>query len=150
MTFRLAKLSDERCTFEWQSVESTRRYMRNPTSPSRTEHAAWLRRTLNDTEKTLLIVERDGRPVGSIRLDRVVAEDREAGHEISIVVAPGHRGEGIGGASLRLLRRLVPDETFFAHVLTDNVASARLFAACGFVPYTSGKSESILVSRAKP
>jgi RimJ/RimL family protein N-acetyltransferase len=149
LTLRLAKLSDERCILDWQSAESTRRYMRNPASPSRAEHAAWLRRTLKDREKTLLIVERDGRPVGSIRLDRVVAKGREAGYEISIVVAPGYRGEGIGGGSLVLLRRLVPDETFFAHVLAGNVPSARIFAGCGFVPYESGTSESILVSRAK-
>jgi RimJ/RimL family protein N-acetyltransferase len=100
------------------------------------EHARWLERVLGDPDRTLLVVERAGVPVATVRFDR---DPRAAEAEISVTVDPGARAAGLGRRVLREsterelasrpgLRRVT------ALVHADNTASLRAFAAAGYAP----------------
>jgi UDP-2,4-diacetamido-2,4,6-trideoxy-beta-L-altropyranose hydrolase len=130
---RLAQLEDENWLLELQRQPQTRRYSRNSAIPSAEEHHGWIRRTLTNPDKLLLIVEANGVPVGSVRLDRLPNEDGLARHEVAIAIHPAHHARGIGSAALRLLRALVPGAVLDAAVFPENKASKALFSNAGFV-----------------
>jgi len=129
---RFATESDLAATFAWQSDPETRRHMRNPAVPTRSEHAAWLAKILVDPDRLLLIAEEHGIPLGSIRLDHRLPANGREGYEISIVVAPEHRRRHVGSFMLKSTRVLAPELVFYAHVEPENEASRRLFAVCGY------------------
>ncbi|MDO9408804.1 bifunctional UDP-2,4-diacetamido-2,4,6-trideoxy-beta-L-altropyranose hydrolase/GNAT family N-acetyltransferase [Patulibacter sp.] len=100
------------------------------------EHAGWLRRVLADPDRTLLVVERGGVPVATVRFDR---DAGSAEAEISVTVDPAARATGLGRRILResterelssrpALRRVT------ALVHADNAASLRAFGAAGYRP----------------
>lgn len=106
----------------------------DPIAPD--EHARWLDRVLADPDRTLLVVERAGVPVATVRFDR---DPRAAEAEISVTVDPAARAAGLGRRVLREtterelasrpgLRRVT------ALVHADNAASLRAFAAAGYGP----------------
>ncbi|WP_051470947.1 bifunctional UDP-2,4-diacetamido-2,4,6-trideoxy-beta-L-altropyranose hydrolase/GNAT family N-acetyltransferase [Patulibacter minatonensis] len=106
----------------------------DPIAPD--EHRGWLRRVLADPDRTLLVVERAGVPVATVRFDR----DPAAGDaEISVTVDPQARGGGLGR---RVLRESTERELASrpglrrvrALVHADNTASLRAFEAAGYGP----------------
>ena len=105
---RLAEIQDEPTLLKIQQDPQTRRYFRNSAMPSANEHHDWMQRTLADPKQLLLIVEADGLPIGSVRLDRLPVQGGIARHEVSIAIDPTQYGQGIGSATLRLVRRLMP------------------------------------------
>ena len=56
---RLAQIEDENWLLDLQRQPVTRRYSRNPAIPSAGEHYSWIRQTLANPDKLLLIVEAD-------------------------------------------------------------------------------------------
>lgn len=115
----------------WQSDPVTRRFARNPTIPSQQEHLNWFTAKLRDPNCLFNMITEDGEDAGMLRLDRRQSEAVPA-FEISILVAPGRYGRGIGGAALRAARRLIPEAEIYAEVHADNVASHALFSAAGY------------------
>ena len=75
-----------------------------------------------------------------LRLDVLDREGRgeDDSYEVSILVDPGKTRLGIGGAALRLGRRLVPSSILYASVHPENTASQRLFAGEGYVQSDDG------------
>lgn len=92
---------------------------------------AWFAQTLADQNSELWLLEEDGRPVGSVRLD---ALEKGTHWEISIIISPESRGRGIGTAALKLLRRQYKDRWLVAEVLAGNDASRSAFLKAGFTP----------------
>jgi GNAT superfamily N-acetyltransferase len=112
-------------------------------------HLAWLLASLERGDRRLLVGERDGAPVGTVRWDH-------EGHgewEVSITVAPECRGAGLGGPLLRagedwLAQASTADQAlragqpraagelaaYLAVVHADNAASRRLFLSTGYLP----------------
>ena len=128
VTLRPATPDDCEPMLQWQSEPGARRFARNPTAPTRVEHAAWLGRTLADPQSLLNVIVADGRPVGVLRFDR-----RAPGEwEVSILVAAEARSRGVGRAALAAGRRLLPDANLVAEIHPDNTASHRLFQAAGY------------------
>jgi RimJ/RimL family protein N-acetyltransferase len=133
--YRPATAADGPRLLEWRNDPSVRAVSGTTRTISASEHAAWLPRVLADPERTLLIVEREGDPVGSVRFDR---RDGEA--EISITVAPAQRGYGIGAQAIRetteheLAARAALGRVV-ARVGAANAPSRRAFEHAGYRPH---------------
>jgi UDP-2,4-diacetamido-2,4,6-trideoxy-beta-L-altropyranose hydrolase len=130
---RLAEPDDEGWLLKLQQDPQTRRYFRNAATPTTQEHHDWMRRTLADLKRLLLIVEANGEPVGSVRLDRLSNEDGKARHEVSVAIDPTRHGRGIASAALRLVRGLMPGAALDATILPTNQASRALFERSGYL-----------------
>mgnify|MGYP000875924343 CR=1 FL=1 len=126
---RPTETSDEAMILAWQTQPETRRHARIPHVPTVDEHRAWFAAKCADPDCLFNVVLCDGKPVGTVRLDR---HDR-AGWEVSIAIDTAHHGIGIGRAALALARRLVPEAPLLAGILPGNQASLALFAKAGYV-----------------
>ncbi len=129
---RPARMEDGELILAWQSHPGTRKYSRNPATPTVDEHFAWLAEKLRDPRCLLNVILHEGVPAGLLRFDRRVKAGAVV-HEISILVAPRLRDRGIGKAALALGRLLLPDESLWAEVSHDNAASAAMFGSAGFI-----------------
>lgn len=136
VTFRPATMDDAQIFFEWQSAPETRRFARNPQVPAFDEHVAWMAERLKRQDSVFNVVLHGGVAAGVVRLDRIGREGLR--FEVSIYTAPGRHGLGIGKAALRLVRRLLPEAEFLAHVLPQNTASCALFQSAGYIPHSGG------------
>jgi UDP-2,4-diacetamido-2,4,6-trideoxy-beta-L-altropyranose hydrolase len=120
-------IEDAARIFDWQTAEGTRAYSRQPEPPTWPEHCAWIEGRLDRSDALTEVVTEGGEPVAMARLDPV-GYDLEA----SIVVAPTHRGRGIGQAAIRYLDAFARDATVEAWVHSANDASMALFKACNY------------------
>ncbi len=130
VTLRLAEYSDCGTLLDWQRDPRTRRMFRNPDIPDEAEHAAWFERSMADPSRWLFMMEADGEPVGSLRLD----ERGDGTVEVSIYTSPQSYRRGFATAALQLARELMPARTFVAEVADGNDASTALFTRSNFRP----------------
>lgn len=129
---RLATQADCDDLHEWRNHPSVRSVSRDSDEIPLADHRQWFERVLQDANRKVLIGERDGSPVGVVRLDR---EGDEV--EVSIYLVPLRAGRGEGGALLlsaeNWLRSTWPEvRQIRAEVLDGNAASLRLFERCGY------------------
>jgi UDP-2,4-diacetamido-2,4,6-trideoxy-beta-L-altropyranose hydrolase len=108
------------------------------------QHKAWLGRLLADPERQLLIAMSGATPVGTIRFDH--AEHGVA--SVSLTVAPGYQGRGLGGAllcegELWAIARRPSTRRFEATVLSGNLRSRALFGRAGYA--TISEQETRLI-----
>lgn len=134
LSARPATEADAALLLAWRNDPETRHRSRSSEEVAPADHRDWLRRSLERTDRLLLIVGDDRGPLGTVRWDR-----EDAGWEVSITVAPDRRGAGLAGPLLaageRALReRTGPGTPVTAVVHRDNAASARLFARAGYRP----------------
>lgn len=128
---RLATAGDWALLLEWRNDEGTRLSSINTEPVAEDPHRAWLDASISSPDRHLFIVEVDGEPVGTTRLDR-----REDGWEISITVAPEHRGKGLGGVLLDVTTewfdREIGGDAILSTIKPSNPASLALFAKKGY------------------
>jgi RimJ/RimL family protein N-acetyltransferase len=131
-TLRRATEADAELLLEWRNDPDTRAGSFQQEPIGLEEHRAWLGRVLADPERVLLVVELDGVPSGSVRLDRGDAETAE----IHIALAASARGRKVGQWALREASEqaegLLGATTVLARVKSGNLASLRAFEAAGF------------------
>lgn len=135
VTTRLATGTDARLLHEWRNDPTTRRTSRSGDEVPWDDHLRWLDRVLRDPTRQLLIAERAGAPVGTIRWDHLGGRD----WEVSITVAPEVRGRGLAAPLLRAgedALRVDGGARLIATVHVDNVPSRRLFQRAGYLPLT--------------
>lgn len=137
---RPVEMADADLLYEWQCAPETRRFARNTQPPEKAEHAAWLEAKLSDPDAWFCLMLADDKPAAALRLDPLPA-DAGGGFEVSIHVAPGLYGRGLGRAGLSLLRALAPGARLFATVLGANQASHNLFTAAGYRRITTENYE---------
>jgi RimJ/RimL family protein N-acetyltransferase len=129
--FRPVCFEDWELLLQWRNASEVRRYSFNTQEIDPEAHRAWLRKRLADGGGLFFIAESHGTPVGQIRFDRV--EDEML---VSLNVAPGMAGRGIGSAMLGQacgkVFALHPEVTVAARVKEDNAASSKLFSKAGF------------------
>jgi RimJ/RimL family protein N-acetyltransferase len=123
---RQVLLEDAPCLHLWQGHPATRRYARDPYVPVFKRHYQWLSEKLDDPSCIFRMIQSNGCPVGTVRLDR----GGEI-YEVSINVDPGRHRQGIGGVALDLIAREV-DSTIIAEVHPKNAASHALFRKAGW------------------
>jgi UDP-2,4-diacetamido-2,4,6-trideoxy-beta-L-altropyranose hydrolase len=127
VTLRLAELGDEAWLLALQVKPETRQFANDSAIPTASEHARWLRCTLDDPTRLLAILESDCQPAGMLRLDRAAKV-----HRVSIAIDPAHHRSGIGSAGLEWAARIAPGHALEAQVLPSNKASLALFQAAGY------------------
>ena len=129
---RQATAADAAALFTWRSHDSVRRASRHDAPIEWLDHQAWLNRVLADADRSLLIGERGGAPVGVVRFD-VRAQEAE----VSIYRVPESPGRGLGSrlllAAEEWLRQRRPDvAAVTAEVLAGNEHSHQLFRSAGY------------------
>lgn len=149
VSLRIAEHEDSSMIHQWQCHPDTRRYFRNPLVPGRSEHQAWMRRTLDDPCRYLHIVLAGRQPAGLVRLDRV-GEANDNRWEVSILVAPEQRGRGIGTAALTATRQVYAGFDLDAEIHPQNLASQKAFATAGFRRVDQNRYVADAFNRPKP
>ena len=143
---RPATEDDAQLLLDWRNDPEARSRSRSSDVIDLEGHLAWLRATLASPDRHLLVVETaEGTPVATTRYDRL-APDGGDRWEVSISVAPGMRGRGLGGATLQAsdawLRGAEPAAgAVVAHVRPDNTSSRRLFLRSGYSPAPSDEPD---------
>jgi RimJ/RimL family protein N-acetyltransferase len=127
LTLRPATMDDAMQLWLWRNDPLTRRQSRTTSPIVWAEHVRWLTAALGEKGRTHRIGERDGAAVGVIGFQSL-----EGGSEVSIMVAPEARGTGVGRSMLNAALAQTDGLPIYASVRTDNDASRKLFASCGF------------------
>jgi UDP-2,4-diacetamido-2,4,6-trideoxy-beta-L-altropyranose hydrolase len=130
INLREARYGDRAMLGQWRNDALTRAMSRTRTEVSWADHCAWFDGVLDDPSRHLLIGERDGQAVGTVRLDR--GSDRA---EIHITVAPEARGQGAGLALLlaaEAYAKILDLDALTAVIRPSNPASKVIFVRAGY------------------
>jgi UDP-2,4-diacetamido-2,4,6-trideoxy-beta-L-altropyranose hydrolase len=132
VALRKVTLDDARRLLDWRNDDSVRLVSLNSEPIAWDGHVAWLQRKLADPDHAHWIAESEGEACGSVRFDVAAGKAR-----VSITVAPGWRGRGLGAHLLaegerRLLAERSDVAEFVAEILPDNAPSRRLFEKAGY------------------
>lgn len=135
LSVRLARPSDSEFVFEGRNADAVRRASRTHDPIEREAHQRWYESILGSTARVMLIGEAAAERVGVLRWD-IAADGASA--EVSVYLAPGQGGRGLGQDLLAeaeaWLRRERPGvRTLVAEVLAGNAASIHLFEKAGYV-----------------
>lgn len=130
---RRVTLEDADVLLEWRNDPATRAASLSTVPVERASHIRWLSRTVGDPRHELYIGEQGDVAVGTVRFD--LAPEGVA--EVSITVAPLHRGRGLALPLLRAGLEAHANTTkncrrILARIREENVASRALFASAGF------------------
>jgi ribosomal protein S18 acetylase RimI-like enzyme len=127
---RRARPGDARILWEWANDPETRASSLDSRPIRWPDHRDWLVTVLRDPNRLLMIGWNGAGLLGQVRFD-----DRGPEAEVSISVAPEHRGM-VGrlllDAGIRRYRRASHGRMLVARVKEDNRASRRLFEGAGF------------------
>ncbi|OFW76455.1 MAG: hypothetical protein A2201_06485 [Alicyclobacillus sp. RIFOXYA1_FULL_53_8] len=134
LTFRSVLWNDRDLLLQWRNDAVTRANSITNTFISRPVHEAWLRDSLAQPKRKLMIIEDENLPIGVLRFD--ASEDGRV--EVSIHLGPASRRKGFGRLALLQCEQLVKEwlpqaHELFAKVKRDNASSRRAFEAAGFV-----------------
>lgn len=127
VALRPATADDALIVYQWQIAPGTRTFARNLNPPTLSDHLDWFARRLADPDCRLWIAIHNQSPCGFVRLDLHGDE-----WEVSIVVAPGLRGLGLGKAMLAEIDLASPGINLVAEILPGNDSSKRLFLSAGY------------------
>lgn len=132
LQLRLATAADARLLFGWRNDPRTRRHSRNAAELELGQHLQWFDRALADGRRLLLLGCLGTTPVGCVRFDLDATSA-----EVSIYLDPDRQGGGLGRSLLRAALDFLHDQrpgvqVCRAEVMSENAASAALFAQCGF------------------
>lgn len=140
---RLATEDDSENIFEWRNSPQIRTVSRESNPISREEHQRWFSSVLNNSERVLLIGQRNGSAVGVVRFD---VQGNAA--EVSIYLVPGTHPPRQGSlllksaeAWLKANHPQVADVR--ANVKGGNIRSERMFMGCGYLVESTWYSKRI-------
>jgi len=132
-SLRPATEADEELLLGWRNEPETRRQSLHQAPISPEQHRRWFRdRLARPAECRIYIAEIECAPVGQARVD-LTGEGRG---EISVAVAAGFRGRGLGRALIAKATERAAAElgagSVIAVVKKENAASLRAFEAAGY------------------
>jgi UDP-2,4-diacetamido-2,4,6-trideoxy-beta-L-altropyranose hydrolase len=133
LSVRLAAPEDSAIMHQWRNDSRTRAVSRNTREIDLQTHMGWVKNSLVNSERCLLIGAIGALRVGVIRFDRSARDEAE----VSLYLDPELHGLGLGAHLLR------SGEEYIAHlgdygsrivaiVRRDNLSSQRLFASAGY------------------
>lgn len=130
---RLATMDDAALMFGWRNDPATRSVSLDDEAIAWPPHREWLKRTLDDPTRMLLVASVGVVPVGVIRFDREPGDQAR----VSLYLDPSMHGLGLGGVMLERGERLAlehfsPLSRFEATVQAANVGSQRMFGSAGY------------------
>jgi RimJ/RimL family protein N-acetyltransferase len=136
VTLRRATLNDSEAVFAWRNHPDTRRFIFQPDPIAWEVHDRWFRESLENSNRYVLIGERDGEPVGVLRYDVDPASEPVTA-VVSVYRVPGTDSPGVGTALLevgtRWLQTHVPQvQRIEAAILPGNIASVKAFEKAGY------------------
>ncbi len=125
ITLRQASIQDADMLLDWRNDPETRRASHSTSDVVKEEHIAWLKKTLSNPNRRLLVAEEDDSPVGTVRADL-----SEGVWELSWTVAQNARGRGVAKRMVALLAQQI-SVPIRAEVKSGNIASARIAEHAG-------------------
>ncbi|MDG9882700.1 UDP-2,4-diacetamido-2,4,6-trideoxy-beta-L-altropyranose hydrolase [Pseudomonas sp. GD04058] len=133
LQLRQARFEDARLLFDGRNAEAVRRGSLQQAPLEWGAHCRWLRATLDNDQRLLLIGEAGDGAVGMLRYDRL--EPTRA--RVSLYLFEGRLGLGWGRALLAAGERALAEHwpqvrVIEAEVLADNQASIELFRGAGY------------------
>jgi RimJ/RimL family protein N-acetyltransferase len=133
VNLRPVTMDDANMLFRWRNDPVTRANSRSTASVSWEDHCKWLKASLANPNRDLLVAEIDGVPVGRARIDR--GEETE----VSWTVSPDHRGKGVGKAMVAMVAAACPRGPVVARIKPSNRASQAIAAYAGFRKVEDGE-----------
>jgi RimJ/RimL family protein N-acetyltransferase len=146
VTLRPATERDAAVLLTWRNDPEAVRFSGTARAVTTQEHNDWLAARIVDPATCIWIAEEGSTAVGQVRID---IEDGTG--TVSVAVAPGHRGHGLGTAILRALVAEVEGDPrvtrlrALAHA--ENVASLRAFERVGFQAQGCGEDGFVILER---
>lgn len=138
LTLRAASMDDAATLLAWRNDPVTRAQSRQQGEIAWADHCRWLARVLNDPGCLVLVGWCGGERCGTVRFS---TDGDGRPWEVSIVLAPAWRGQGLGrrllAGGVARLRAAHPGAGVLAAVRPGNRASAALFLGAGFHPVPS-------------
>jgi RimJ/RimL family protein N-acetyltransferase len=128
MILRAATMDDADALLAWRNDPATKALSHDKASVEQHAHLEWLARSLANPDRRLLIAERDGVAVGTVR-----ADFSNGVHELSWTVAPQARGQGVAKEMVAMLAAQIQG-TIRAQVLRGNEASVQVALHAGMKP----------------
>jgi UDP-4-amino-4,6-dideoxy-N-acetyl-beta-L-altrosamine N-acetyltransferase len=134
--FRLRPLTvkDVSLTFEWRNSDRVRLHMFNSGALRADEHAAWVARMADSSDRCYFIYEIEGEPIGTIGLIWNDLTARKAEWSFYKGAASAPKGAGLHMMSLALAHFFIEmkGRKICAEVLADNYASLSAHDRLGF------------------
>ena len=131
LTIRLAKTDDTLTYFKWANNKDVRKNSINTAPILLDNHKKWFACKLKSKDSKLYIIEKNGVPLGQVRLDR---EKNNA--EIDYSISQKFRGKGFGEIILKNALKLYalnfPNDKIIAKAKQSNFASNRVFEKLDF------------------
>lgn len=147
---RSANMRDAAALLDWRNDTTTRLNSRTHEEVSREDHVRWLSGAIASPNRHLLLLEEQGEPVGTVRWDREEGDFWEQVWEVSITVAPRHRGRGLAVGMLLAAEKWLREEStgdairLIAAIHESNLASRRTFARAGYLPDQPADAEGFM------
>jgi RimJ/RimL family protein N-acetyltransferase len=132
LVLRAAQKEDIQLTYEWANHPETRAYSFSKDFINFESHTAWFTSKITDSNCKYLLLENNGFPLGSIRVDI-----KEEEGTISYLIAPGLKGKGYGKKIVQKLLGYLKKEKIalkkvVGWVQEDNISSIKIFEKTGF------------------
>ena len=128
MRIRRATIDDALLLFEWANESDVRANSINGSKILWDNHMSWLKTKL-DSSDVLLILERNGIPVGQIRFDY---DQMECHWIINFSVSKNNRGQGLGKSVVACGIRHLNKFPMVAYVKPSNIPSIKVFESLDF------------------
>lgn len=120
---------------KWRNDETSRENSFTKEVINIPQHLEWYKKKMADPQCYLFILTSDGEKGGYIRID--CANDFG---EISYIIAPDKRGQGLGKEILALLEKNLPEgiNGLVGFTLPGNEGSRKCFSYNGYSEFTAG------------
>lgn len=124
LEYRKATLEDAEILYRWRHDPTTLQYSRNPEKVSFSNHLEWLKKSLQNPNRTILIFLHEDLLIGTGRAD---FDGRF--YELSWTIAPDQRGLGYSHMLIKkLTEKFHPSR---AEIKTDNIPSIKVAEKVG-------------------